>query len=80
MRRTRVLARLAAAAALALMLGVAPAHAQIVRNFTPRFSANNNGDVSMIGNTPMSCSGGGQAANGRKGNGGIIEETVMHMT
>ena len=41
----------------------APAAAQIVRAFTPRFSANDNGDITLIANTLMSCTGNGSGAN-----------------
>lgn len=54
---------LAALAALAVAFTPLPAAAQIVRAFTPRFSANANGDITRIANTLMTCSGGGNGAN-----------------
>ena len=37
--------------------------AQVVRAFTPRYSTNGNGDITLIANTLMSCTGGGSNAN-----------------
>lgn len=38
-----------------LPLGDPPAAALIIRPFTPRFSTNVNGDITLIGNTNMTC-------------------------
>ncbi len=75
-RRAAIAAALALAAACA---GVAPASAQIVRAFTPRVSANQSGDITLIGNTLMSCSGGGSCTNGRNGTGGNINDNDFSM-
>ena len=65
--------RALALAALALALAAAPADAQVVRAFTARYSSNQPGDITLIGNTIMTCSGGGSGAtscaNGRNGTG-----------
>ena len=67
-------------AALALAaLVAAPAGAQIVRAFTPRYSTNDNGDVVLIGNTLMSCSGNGQCPNGRNGTGNNLNNNDFNM-
>ena len=67
-------------ALLALHAGAAaPAAAQIVRNFTPRFTTNVPGDVALIGNTVMSCTGGGNCTNARNGNGGNIDDNDHNM-
>ena len=43
-------------AALVLVLAIAvPARAQVARTFTPRFNVQTAGDVTLIGNTVMSC-------------------------
>ena len=55
------------------LAGATPALAQIVRAFTPRVSANQAGDIVLIGNTLMSCTGNGQCPNGRNGTGGKAE-------
>ncbi|MBI5170149.1 MAG: DUF11 domain-containing protein [Candidatus Eisenbacteria bacterium] len=66
-------ARHAIAAALACAaLFAAPAAAQVVRAFTPRFSVNQPGDITLIGNTVMSCNGGGNCNNSRAGTGNAI--------
>jgi uncharacterized repeat protein (TIGR01451 family) len=55
---------------LALLVLPAIARAQVVRAFTPRFTANQSGDILMIGNTLMTCSGGAPCTNARNGVGG----------
>jgi uncharacterized repeat protein (TIGR01451 family) len=60
-----LLALLGAIAGVALDAG--PADAQVVRTFTPRYTINNRGDIRLIGNTLMSCSGGGQCNQARNG-------------
>ena len=74
----RVLAALALSCALVALLP-AGAAAQIVRNFTPRFSTNDNGDITMIGNTIMSCSGGGGCNGARNGTGGNLNNNDFTM-
>ena len=67
--------RLAAAwvAAIVLLAWVAPASAQVVRAFTPRFSTNDNGDITLIGNTMMTCNGGANCATGQAGTGNRLD-------
>lgn len=78
-------ARALALAALALALAtlVAPAGAQVVRAFTPRYSSNQPGDITLIGNTIMTCSGGGNGANscanGRNGTGNNVNNNDFTM-
>lgn len=76
-------ARVAALAALALALAAAPATAQVVRAFTPRYSANQPGDITLIGNTIMTCNGGGggpnSCANGRNGTGNNVNNNDFTM-
>lgn len=67
------------AAALLLTASAPAAHAQIVRAFTTRFSTSNTGDVTMIGNTLMTCSGGGTCTNGRNGTGGSVNNNNFTM-
>ncbi len=70
----------ALSAALALVFAsAAPAAAQIVRAFTPRVSANQAGEIVLIGNTLMSCSGNGQCPNGRNGTGGSLNDNDFTM-
>jgi uncharacterized repeat protein (TIGR01451 family) len=76
-RLLRALARCATAAALllpsALFLNVPEAHASFqVRGFTPRFSVNTQGAITLVGNTLASCatgatSGGSTCAQARNG-------------
>jgi len=66
--------------ALALLAGAAtPAAAQVVRAFAPRFTTNAPGDITLIGNTIMSCTGGGGCTNGRNGTGGNIDDNDFNM-
>jgi uncharacterized repeat protein (TIGR01451 family) len=69
----------ALAVVLAFTFAAAPAAAQIVRAFTPRYSTNATGDVTLIGNTIMSCSGGGGCNNGRNGTGGNTDNNDFNM-
>ncbi len=55
------------------------AHAQVVRAFTPRFSTNQKGDITLIANTLMSCNGTGNCANGRNGTGGSVNDNDFNM-
>lgn len=66
--RRHVRPLMAAAAAASLMLGSA-AHAQVLRAFSPRVTVNQRGDITLIGNTIMTCSGGGGCNNARNGSG-----------
>ncbi len=72
----RWLAALLAVSALALAV---PARAQIVRAFTPRFTTSATGDITMIGNTLMSCNGSGTCASGRLGLGASINDNDFSM-
>jgi uncharacterized repeat protein (TIGR01451 family) len=78
MRRLRWLATFACV--LLALLGVGSARAQVVRSFTPRFSTNGSGDVLMIGNTLMSCSGNGQCPRGRDGTGSSTNNNDLNMS
>lgn len=53
-----------------LLIGASLARAQIVRSFTPRISANQSGDITLIGNTLMSCTNGAACSNARNGTSG----------
>ncbi len=82
MRRLVAGLRVAATAAViaATLFAAGTARAQIVRSFTPRFSTNDHGDVTLIGNTLMSCSGNGNACKqGRLGAGGSINDDDFAM-
>jgi len=58
-------------AALVLSVAIAvPARAQVARTFTPRFNVQTTGDVTLIGNTIMTCSAGGACASAQAGGGG----------
>ena len=70
---------LAAALALAALALAAPAQAQVVRSFTPRFSISTTGDITLLGNTLMSCSGNGQCAKGQGGTGNSIDDNDFNM-
>lgn len=76
-------ARALALAALLLAMAAAPAGAQVVRAFTPRFTTNQPGDITLIGNTIMTCSGGGggpnSCANGRNGTGNNVNNNDFNM-
>ena len=63
-------ARRAAGLLLGLLVLATPAAAQIARTFTPRFNVQTPGDITLIGNTLMTCSGGGQCTNAQAGGGG----------
>jgi len=67
------------AAFLALASAAAPSAAQVVRAFTPRFSTNTSGDVTLIGNTIMTCSGGGGCNQARNGTGGNRDNNDFNM-
>ncbi len=56
--------------AVAGCLSASPAAAQVFRNFTPRFTTNTTGDITLVGNTIMSCSAGGGCTTARNGGGG----------
>ncbi|MEQ1832022.1 MAG: carboxypeptidase regulatory-like domain-containing protein [Candidatus Eisenbacteria bacterium] len=74
MRRLLVLA---ACAAWLVIAGAA--HAQVLRTFGTRYSTNQKGDITLIANTLMSCSGGGQCTNGRNGSGGSVNDNDFNM-
>jgi uncharacterized repeat protein (TIGR01451 family) len=63
---------------LALALA-APVSAQVVRSFTPRFTTNDRGDITLIGNTLMSCGGAGNCTNVRNGTGGQVNNNDNNM-
>lgn len=82
--RVRVAAGAFALAALVLAAVAPPAAAQVVRAFTTRYSSNQPGDITLIGNTIMTCSGGGNGANscanGRNGSGNNVNNNDFNMT
>src|SRR5262245_32875421 len=60
-----------ALAMLALLIATTgPVPAQVASTFTPRFNVQATGDVTLIGNTSMTCNGGGQFASTQAGGGG----------
>ncbi len=77
--RTAMLVAFVATAAALLALLPATAHAQIVRAFTPRYSVNQPGDITLIANTLMTCSAGGTCTNGQNGNGGLLNDNDFTM-
>ena len=58
------------AALLALALLPAAVAAQVARTFVPRFNAQTTGDITLIGNTLMTCAAGGQCASAQAGGSG----------
>src|SRR5204862_3127297 len=48
---------------VALLIGVAPAHAQVARTFASRFTYNGAGSITLTGNTVMVPGGGGGGDN-----------------
>lgn len=74
----RAIGRLVGALAL-LACAALPARAQVVRAFTPRFSTNQAGDITILGNTIMTCNGGGSCTNGRNGTGGNVNDNDFTM-
>jgi uncharacterized repeat protein (TIGR01451 family) len=75
--RPRLVAALLAA--LFVLLGAAPGHAQVVRGFTARTNVSLNGDITLIGNTLMSCNGNGQCNNARNGTGNNVNNNDFNM-
>src|SRR5262245_6684220 len=69
----------AAVALLTSAWAPVPASAQVVRNFTPRFTANDRGDVTLIGNTLMSCGGALNCTNARNGLGSLVNNNDQVM-
>lgn len=72
---------LAALAALLVVCAGAhlPAGAQVVRPFTARFSTNDTGDVVLVGNTLMTCTGGNACTQGRTGAGTSLNNNDFRM-
>ena len=62
-----------------IALAAPAARAQVVRAFTARTNVNLNGDITLIGNTIMTCNGNGQCVNGRNGTGGNINDNDFNM-
>ena len=77
-RRLRVSFRLGFALA-AVLPAAAPAEAQLVRNFTPRTTVSESGDITMIGNTLMTCPNNGQCTNARNGTGNNLNNNDFNM-
>lgn len=69
----------AAIALLAMALVAGPASAQVVRPFAPRFSTNDRGDITLTGNTVMTCSGGGSCASAQAGTSGGLNNDGQNM-
>ena len=78
MKRTLMI-RTALALFATLMLAAPVAHAQVLRAFAPRYTSNQKGDITIIGNTIMSCSNGGQCTNGRNGSGNNVNNNNFTM-
>jgi uncharacterized repeat protein (TIGR01451 family) len=74
MRRLPGIRRVSLFVTLLALLCAMPASAQVVRAFTPRFSTNDNGDITLIGNTMMTCSAGGSCATGQAGTGNRLDD------
>ena len=72
------LRRIALAALFVIATG-APVHAQVVRAFTPRYTINQAGDITLIANTLMTCTGGGSCTNGQAGTGGQLNNNDFTM-
>ena len=64
---------------LSLAVFAAPASAQVARTITPRFNVQTAGDVTLIGNTLMTCSGGGQCAGAQAGGNGNVNNQNFTM-
>ena len=77
--RRRAAGAVASALALVPLMIAAPSSAQVVRNFTARTNVSMAGDITLIGNTLMSCSGNGQCTNGRNGTGGNVDDNDFTM-
>jgi uncharacterized repeat protein (TIGR01451 family) len=79
--RPTVVRLLAPLALLAALLLPAAAAAQVIRAFTPRYTTNDNGEITLIGNTLMTCNGNGNQCNqGRNGLGNSINNNDVTMT
>lgn len=67
----------------AIVLTMAPAQAQVVRNFTSRYSVNTTGDIVLIGNTLMTCSttgtNGASCNAARNGTGSLLNNNSFTM-
>jgi uncharacterized repeat protein (TIGR01451 family) len=62
-----------------VLLAAGTAHAQVARTFTPRFHTQVPGDVTLVGNTLMTCSGGGQCAGAQAGGSGNVNNQNFTM-
>ena len=67
------------ACVLALLALPGMAGAQVVRSYTPRFTTKLAGDITLVGNTLMTCSGGGSCTNARNGTGGNVDNNDFTM-
>ncbi len=61
------------------LLFASQASAQVARTITPRFNVQTPGDVTLIGNTLMSCTGGGQCAGAQGGGNGNVNNQNFTM-
>jgi uncharacterized repeat protein (TIGR01451 family) len=75
----RMLAFATGLVALLLACLASPAAAQIARSFTPRFNVQTAGDVTLIGNTLMTCVAGGQCAGAQAGGNGNVNNQNFTM-
>ena len=77
--RQRQMGLAVTAFAMAWCCAAVPAQAQVVRAFGTRYSSNQKGDITLIANTIMSCSGNGACTNGRNGSGGSVDNNDFTM-
>ncbi len=75
----RTLLRVLLTAVTASLALVSSAAAQVIRGFAPRVTLNQTGDITLIGNTIMTCSGGGSCTNARNGTGGNLNNNDFTM-
>lgn len=75
----RALAFVPALAVVLLACLAPPAAAQIARSFTPRFNTQTAGDITLIGNTLMTCVAGGQCAGAQAGGNGNVNNQNFTM-
>jgi len=62
-----------------LVLALGLAQAQVIRNFTSRYSTNTTGDIVIIGNTLMTCPTSTDCTNARNGSGSILNNNSFAM-
>lgn len=63
-----------------LLMAATTSHAQVARAVTPRFNVQTAGDVTLIGNTLLTCAAGGQCASAQAGGaGGVVNNQNFTM-